>query len=1329
MWAGQLIDLGGRNTLLYYRDLKVGTLDLTGANPDALSALLEGKTVRLSRLVADVNLQEAGRRCRTVAAKARENFEERGLSTLYIARGLATWSTESGATATPSAPIFLAQVALKPVSAMEADFELVLIDEWEPNPTLLHTLKSVFKISVDPDALVELMDADSELETAFAMLEDQAQGVAGFAIASRTVIGNFSYVKQPMVVDLETAIDTMLENNVIAALSGDRGAIASMRAGAIDVGTDEPDRTPPANEFLVLDADASQHFVINAALRGAHLVIQGPPGTGKSQTIANLIASLSGHSKSVLFVAEKRAAIDAVVSRLAKVGLKDLVLDLHGGGSSRKKMAQELRVVYEGNATVRPVSRMQEDARLIECRSRLNRHAAALHSRREPWACSVYELQSRLIGLPDDLRVQVRLPKGALHQLNSEKLSSIKEMLSEWISLGGPTVEHRLTPWSRAADSISTNADAQSALTATRVLYEQTLPDSTQKLERVLRTCGLRRPQTVEAWADVLELLHNVSEIEAKADPTIWTLDLHSVLTSIQPSADSVLRRAAAALFDSEYRRAKKLVRELMSDPPAGREFYNFVHRARGVLDRWASLRNDNGLPRLPVNLNGTTGAYRQLTHELAALGAFFGSGSLTNFDTPETEQSLEALLDDSDTLFRLPTLNRLAHLIDRAGFAKIRQLVTARSLGVFEAQQLVEYVFCMSALEEISLEDNEIATFDGDRHSQFVAEFQAVDREHVQHGAARVRRAAAETLLSVRNNNPDGDSVIRHEVKKQRRHRTLRELTQIAPDILLALKPCWAMSPLAVSQLLDARKIFDVVIFDEASQVPPADAVPAIMRASQVIVAGDSKQLPPTAFFASTTLDDQSSDATESDSDAFTEGMESILDAMANIVTAGAVSLDWHYRSRDERLIAFSNAQPTLYNWQMQTFPGAAAHDALRHVYVPWHPGGAMNEESSSAEVKRVVELIAGHARMNPQWSLGVIAMGIKHADRIAEALRRARGQDSVLNDFCEMHPSEPIFVKNLERVQGDEREAIILSVGYGKSADGRMLYRFGPINNSGGERRLNVAVTRARSQMTVVSSFLPTELDPSKLRSEGAKMLARYLTYAASEGSDLGGVQREHPELNHFEMDIRDRLTAAGIPLEEQKGVSGYYLDFAARHPDRPGEYVLAIEADGARYHSSPTARERDRLRQTHLENLGWRFHRIWSTDWFKNREREIAKALSAWQAACALADQDQVSMHLRQPDDFLDSSTGDSESELNHTGPTAVRSARRPKIQSALPIDQYSTRELNEIVKWVASDGLLRTDAELLDEVVREMGYQRRGSKIVSRVERAIAAYRKR
>ena len=290
MWIGELVDLGGRNTLLYYRDLKQGTLDIgpgSGASTVAVDALLSSHAVRLSAIFGDAVLTAAARRARTVKAKATENYEERGLQTLFLAWGMATWSNSRG-TATPAAPLLLRQAGLNARSGAGEDFDLSLPGEWDINPTLLHLLKTEYGIELDRNEMVELLDQETtppNPELLFDRLTKACSDVPGFLVTPRIVLGNFSYAKLPMVLDLETATDTLAGSDLICAIAGDEEARAAVRARHPRLSADQPDTVPPADEFLVLDADASQSYAINCAVGGADLVIEGPPGTGKSQTI------------------------------------------------------------------------------------------------------------------------------------------------------------------------------------------------------------------------------------------------------------------------------------------------------------------------------------------------------------------------------------------------------------------------------------------------------------------------------------------------------------------------------------------------------------------------------------------------------------------------------------------------------------------------------------------------------------------------------------------------------------------------------------------------------------------------------------------------------------------------------------------------------------------------------------------------------------------------------------------------------------------------------------------------------------------------------------
>ena len=374
------------------------------------------------------------------------------------------------------------------------------------------------------------------------------------------------------------------------------------------------------------------------------------------------------------------------------------------------------------------------------------------------------------------------------------------------------------------------------------------------------------------------------------------------------------------------------------------------------------------------------------------------------------------------------------------------------------------------SLAQEITVRDPAYGAHDGAGLRRDVAEFAEADRAHQSATVDRVRAAVARNIREVLADHPAHEALVRAEAGKARRHKPLRDLMPQASATLTAIKPCWAMSPLVVASTLPPGRWFDVVIFDEASQVQPAQAISAISRARQVVVAGDERQLPPTNFF--TVVSDDESDAAAPADETLTEGFESVLDVLAAALPTR--NLTWHYRSRDERLIAFAN--DVMYDGRLTTFPGTSLDSAVTFEPVDGQAvvqPGVDTIETTDGEVARVVELVLEHARTRPTESLGVIALGIKHADRLEEAITEALRTAPDVAAFFDDSRDERFFVKNLERVQGDERDAIILSIGYGKTPHGRVLHRFGPLNIEGGERRLNVAITRARARMTVVSAL----------------------------------------------------------------------------------------------------------------------------------------------------------------------------------------------------------------------------------------------------------------
>ena len=506
-----------------------------------------------------------------------------------------------------------------------------------------------------------------------------------------------------------------------------------------------------------------------------------------------------------------------------------------------------------------------------------------------------------------------------------------------------------------------------------------------------------------------------------------------------------------------------------------------------------------------------------------------------------------------------------------------------------------------------------ELRTFTATEHEAIRTQFRKLDALLPEVARQRVRTQCFERYPRLNAAIGGGQlGVLRRELTKQRQQLPPRRLFERIPNLLQSLKPCFLMSPLAVSQYLAADGLetetieFDTVIFDEASQVLPEDAIPAVERAEQVIVVGDRHQLPPTTFFQVSFDDDGESD----DEDDQFEGQESFLDVMVSMIGRGVAEeyLAVHYRSHCEGLIRYSNHY--FYENRLLTFPGPGGdgdEQCVRDVLVSDGIYDAGQTRTNRREAERVVELVFELMRQRPDnESVGVVTLSRAQADLIEQLIDQRRLLEREFDDRFSEELDERFFVKNLENVQGDERDHMILSVCYGRTADGRVPNRFGPINQKGDARRLNVVVTRARRSMTLVHSLEVSDITAS---SDGARLLRSHLEYARNPlmplSTNVGSVNEPESPL---ETAVLGALRRRGHQVESQIGVSGYRIDLAICS-ENGARYDLGIECDGVTYHSSPTARDRDWLRQQVLEDLGWRIHRVWSTAWIKSPETELA------------------------------------------------------------------------------------------------------------------------
>ena len=473
--------------------------------------------------------------------------------------------------------------------------------------------------------------------------------------------------------------------------------------------------------------------------------------------------------------------------------------------------------------------------------------------------------------------------------------------------------------------------------------------------------------------------------------------------------------------------------------------------------------------------------------------------------------------------------------------------------------------------------------------------------------------------------------SVLLRESEKKRKQKSIRLLLDEITELAQTLKPCFLMSPLSVSTFLTPEFKFDVVVFDEASQIFPQDAIGAIYRGKQLIVVGDSKQMPPSNFFNVTTSQDEDEDAEDDLTD-----FESILDICATAFPQKR--LKWHYRSRHEQLIAFSNKN--FYENDLVTFPSSQTdRDGIGVDYIFVEGIFDRKTHTNKIEAEKIVDLVFENLEKYPERSLGVVAFSISQQTLIDKLIQRRRKQNPAYEEFFSADSKEPFFVKNLETVQGDERDTIIFSVAYGKDGQGKMLLNFGPLNREGGERRLNVAITRAKRNVLLVSSMHYTDIDLSRTQSVGAKLLREYLDYAQNGQRALAKNQSssiyEETE-SDFVLEVCEFLTENGFSVDTQVGSSSFKIDLAVKTPDSL-DYALCIECDGKNYHQVKSTRDRDRLRQSVLEGMGWQFYRIWSTDWFRNKTLEQKRLLErvnlAVEKAKSLSDKESKPQQNKQ------------------------------------------------------------------------------------------------
>ncbi|MGR3481982.1 DUF3320 domain-containing protein [Salipiger marinus] len=1253
------------------------------------------------------------RRLLRLASDARTAEEEQGLNILYLAMGFLRWRESPSSEVVRESPL-----VLMPVQLLRNDrtstFDIAgREDDISTNLPLLERLRQDFGI-----LLPEIDETEGWTPSQYlAQVQEAVAAQPGWSVdADGMQIGFFSFAKLLMHRDLDPATwpaDAFAKNGLLRGLLADGFEEDRPVFGAEDRLDDLLD---PAEIIQVIDADASQTKVIEEVRRGASLVVQGPPGTGKSQTITNLIAAAAHDGKSVLFVAEKMAALSVVHDRLVRVGLRDICLELHSRTANKKALAQELGRTLMASTDKLPDA--ADPARLRATRDQLNRITALLHEPLPPTGDTPFQAISEIVGCIGKGAPPPVIPLAGLGQLDRTARRRAQEAIAGFVvaldRVGAPeqhpfrgTAAFDLQP----TDLSRLEVDLRAALAeidalrpeAARIAQALDLPEPQSLTGLQALVAGLRalaaQPEGAGEWSAVLfdaadqPRLHEAlaagadwaaahAAAEKRFAAPAWTAEVAPLRMALARGQASLLSR----IFGG-YRRASTDLAGLLSGPlpkpPAERlalvdELAEVQTRRRRLAEEeswlqatlagaWRGERTPfaeaQAVARWLADLR-RAGIFSTAAQLLAALDALPDpqaeadaldsriAACRDRIAAPVARLRLDlaqaglgreldaAALGDVHATFaqmaaapsRYGDWGGLAQAIRRVVAAEAGDVVDAVSSGQVEPSRAAqEFIYACAearwtAARAARPDLNSLPQLD--RHD-LVSLFRDLEKDRIE---------TAKTLILSRHFDqmPRGTvgemGIIRGEVGRKKGHKSVRWLMRKAGGMVQRIKPVMLMSPLSVAQFLPPGSVtFDLLVIDEASQIRPEDALGVIARARQIVVVGDQKQLPPTSFFDR--LVDDAEDSEEEDEDlpvgATAADMESIL-SLCEARGLRQRMLEWHYRSRDPSLIRVSNAE--FYNDSLVLPPSPLQLDPdyglkFRRVSGVYARGGSGlgRQGTNRIEAEEVVRAMADHARRWPDLSLGVVAFSKTQADMLTEVLELQRRADPVLDAFLREGKSEDVFVKNIENVQGDERDVILISVGYGpQEPDGRLAsMSFGPVNGEGGERRLNVLFSRARVRCEVFASFDPGDIDPTRVRRDGPRVLKRFLDYAKTGIMDVRtptGLEPDSP----FEEDVASVIRDLGFVADAQVGSAGFRIDIGVRHKDRPGQYLVAVECDGATYHSALWARERDRLRQDILENLGWRFHRIWSTDWFHHRTREIARLKAALLAAHAAMEQ---------------------------------------------------------------------------------------------------------
>ena len=1369
-WRAALVARSGTSALSDVDRLGDAQLDLSAAHPSGIAQLFAGRPTRLSNLVREGSaLVQAKRRARAVGAQAEDHAVRYGMASAFLAIGIASWTEDDDEEGTPGpdvadtvsledaraataaahprrlrAPVLLRPVAITPRGRGEADYDLVLEASLEINPLLASALRRRGAL-LDPAALARAAFTASGFDPQPAVDRLRALGTAvldGFELADRVVIGTFVHPEQSLVDDLDALIPVMREHEIVAAVAGDQRAADALTQPLPAHLTGD---RPLEQERGVGDLDAAQAHVLDVIAAGHHLLLDAPAGADVAGTLAAVVADAAASGRTVLYVAGHRRAAEALTARLSDLGLADLVLDVAPGSSWRAEAGQRLLGAMTGEPSrvdAEKVGIVQRE--LLDRRSRLRAYVDALHARREPWGCSAYDaLQAlaKLTAARPTPRTTVRLPVAVAASLTAERRSQAAADLVTVAGLGAFSDSTTTASWFGA--EILTPERAQTALARVDRLLES-LPGLQRQTVEVAETTGLTQAVTAAQWSEQLGMLAGVR----------GALDVFQPLIFERSAADMVAATATAA-WRTEHgvdmqagvrRRLRRQAKDMVRPGRPVADLHSALVEVQVQRDVWRAHCPAGGWPRVPEGLARTEESFRTIRADLESLSEVLAptaaGGDLITLTWSALIDRLRRLRSEQAALVTLPERTALLRDLRKRGLGELIDDLAARRVPAALVSTELELSWWSAVFEEILREDPGMAGYDGDALARLTAEFRALDRRHLDDRSLLYRASAREAVrVRLLASNVQTEALFGEIVEG--RFSSLRQAVERYPEVARHLRPCLVVGPMLVPHVLPPTRTEDLVILDASAHLPMETVVGALARGRQVLVVGDTLCASGTA-----------------------------LEALIGVLPV--VDLRVAASKRDPHLTAFLAEHGYAKNVTATPLPTREALLRLDLVDGSGMPGSSGTVEATRAEVDHVVDLVVGHALSRPEESLAVITVSQVHADRVREAVLAQVRDNPALGEYFRADRGEPFVVADVTGAEGLSRDAVVVSIGFGRTPHGRVLHRFGPLSEDGGAGRLLQALGATRRRMTVVSCFGVADLDESRLSASGARLLAdllRMLESAAPDASS-GRPSPEHSSgHDQLILDLAERLWRTGLVVDLDHGVQGGpRIPLVVGHPDVPGEMLVAVLTDDDDYVSESSVRVRDRQVAERLEALGWTVVHIWSTAAFLDPRGEADAVCAAVLGASAERLRSRPPAVVEAPDrveededepDLADGETtvgaeaaeqsdpsnqggdpaasadapavvddGDvpaaSEVVTAHLLPRGMQGALavvRPQVHPGLPIGAYSDDELDDLVTWLRSDGVERDEAALAEALRAELGITRRGSRIDATVNGAV------